>query len=115
MSLTDKIKDSTKKLALAGVLGSSIYLSGCVVHGGPREMSNFVVQDILGLPGIEETRPKTQQPNTNFSLKAFFVKDGILYDCQTQNEIMNEYFIDEKKVYLKIGTEYRFLGIAEYR
>ncbi len=54
MNLIDKIKDSTKKLALTGALGSSLYLNGCIAHGSPREMSNFVVQDILGLRGLPD-------------------------------------------------------------
>ncbi len=100
MNLGDIIRESGKRfkdLALAGVLGSSLYLSGCVAHGGPQDVSNFVFRDIMGFPGIEETKPKTQQPNTNSSLKGFFIKDGILYGCQTRDKIMNEYFIDEKK------------------
>jgi len=45
MGLIDRIKESGKKLALAGVLGSSLYLSGCLTT--PQEAGRLFIKPIF--------------------------------------------------------------------
>jgi len=61
MGLVDKLEgfyDKAKRLALVGILGGGLggiaLNSGCVAHGSPQEVSNFVFRDVMGFPGIKE-------------------------------------------------------------
>ncbi len=131
MGLINKIKENAKRLALAGTLISPLGLNGCIAHGSPQEMSNFFFRDILGFPGMKENHVQQNQQvqDTGVSIKIGYMKDGMLYDRDTGNKIMNEYIVSEKfrspyeghlknktlsLVSVKVGNDYITWGFIEY-
>ena len=161
MSLIDRIKQKKREWALSAVLAGSLFFGGCEgVQPGPLHPSKLLFgattldsehqSDANWKPGPlhpsellfgstvlnNQNRPQ-QEANFNWSgprgdvLREYHLKDGILYDKNTGNKMMNEYLISGKfvspleiggeynktvsLVYLKIGEKYHPFGFVEYR
>lgn len=105
MTLADKMKGAGKVLALVGSLSSPFYFSGCVAHGSPQEMSNFLFRDIMGFPGMEEKKQENPQ-NSQSEINKNTGNDitlGEFYKNSPEYKFDNEKFEFKRRQIIEYG------------
>ena len=107
MGLVDKIKESGKKLALAGVLGSSLYLSGCLTT--PQEAGRLFIKPIFTGDFDEWNKQgqMSQQGNNNQNSSS----QGNGKGNNQNNNVQSRQLVQEDSNY-KAGTPFGDLHIV---